>query len=31
MEIFVLIVFILLFIGLGIVIKDSITHGNLKA
>ena len=30
MEIFVLIVFILLFLGLGKVLKDSITHDNSK-
>ena len=31
MEIFVLIIFTILFIGFGIVVKDIISHSNLKA
>jgi len=31
MEIFVLIIFTILFIGLGIVTKDIVSHANLKA
>jgi len=31
MELFVLIIFSSLFVGLAIVAKDSIKHGNLKA
>lgn len=31
MELFVIIIFIIMIIGFGIVAKDSINHSNLKA